>query len=37
VAVTDDSRTVVGTLQLTFIPGLARRGGLRAQIERSSS
>jgi GNAT superfamily N-acetyltransferase len=24
---------VVGTLQLTFIPGLARRGGLRAQIE----
>jgi GNAT superfamily N-acetyltransferase len=33
VAVTDDSRAVVGTLQLTFIPGLARRGGLRAQIE----
>ena len=24
---------VVGTLQLSFIPGLARRGGLRAQIE----
>lgn len=24
---------VVGTLQLTFIPGLARRGALRAQIE----
>jgi GNAT superfamily N-acetyltransferase len=33
VAVTDDSEAVVGTLQLTFIPGLARRGGLRAQIE----
>ncbi len=27
-----DSR-VVGTLQVTFIPGLARRGALRAQIE----
>jgi GNAT superfamily N-acetyltransferase len=24
---------VVGTLQLTFIPGMARRGALRAQIE----
>ncbi len=24
---------VVGTMQLSFIPGLARRGGLRAQIE----
>ena len=24
---------VVGTLQMTFIPGLARRGALRAQIE----
>lgn len=24
---------VVGTFQLTFIPGLARRGALRAQIE----
>jgi len=24
---------IVGTLQLTFIPGLARRGALRAQIE----
>lgn len=24
---------VVGTMQLTFIPGLARRGALRAQIE----
>jgi GNAT superfamily N-acetyltransferase len=33
VVVTDDSRVVVGTLQLTFIPGLARRGALRAQIE----
>ncbi len=33
VAVTDDGGAVVGTLQLTFIPGLARRGGLRAQIE----
>jgi len=26
-------RQVVGTLQLSFIPGLARRGALRAQIE----
>jgi len=25
--------SVVGTMQLTFIPGLARRGTLRAQIE----
>jgi GNAT superfamily N-acetyltransferase len=33
VVVTDRPRTVVGTLQLTFIPGLARRGALRAQIE----
>jgi GNAT superfamily N-acetyltransferase len=33
VTVTDDTGAVVGTLQLTFIPGLARRGGLRAQIE----
>jgi GNAT superfamily N-acetyltransferase len=31
--VTTDDGTVVGTLQLTFIPGLARRGSLRAQIE----
>lgn len=30
---TDPSNAVVGTLQLTFIPGLARRGALRAQIE----
>jgi GNAT superfamily N-acetyltransferase len=33
VVVTDERDDVVGTLQLTFIPGLARRGGLRAQIE----
>jgi GNAT superfamily N-acetyltransferase len=32
-AVTDADDEVVGTLQLTFIPGLARRGSLRAQIE----
>ena len=30
---TDAAGAVGGTLQLTFIPGLARRGGLRAQIE----
>jgi GNAT superfamily N-acetyltransferase len=28
-----DGDAVVGTLQLTFLPGLARRGALRAQIE----
>jgi GNAT superfamily N-acetyltransferase len=28
-----DGDDVVGTLQLSFIPGLARRGALRAQIE----
>ena len=28
-----DGDTLVGTLQLTFLPGLARRGALRAQIE----
>jgi GNAT superfamily N-acetyltransferase len=28
-----DGDAVVGTLQLTFLPGLARRGVLRAQIE----
>jgi GNAT superfamily N-acetyltransferase len=33
VVVTDAADAVVGTLQLTFIPGLARRGALRAQIE----
>lgn len=33
VAVKDSAGLVVGTLQLTFIPGLARQGALRAQIE----
>lgn len=33
VVVLDDSDRVVGTLQLTFIPGLSRGGALRAQIE----
>ena len=33
VAVTDPSGAVVATLQLTVIPGLARRGARRAQIE----
>src|SRR6476620_4430457 len=33
VVVTDAAGAVAGTLQLTFVPGLARRGGLRAQIE----
>jgi len=33
VVVTDAADAVVGTLQLTFIPGLARRGGVRAQLE----
>lgn len=28
-----DERQVVATMQLSFIPGLARRGALRAQIE----
>ena len=28
-----DGRDVVGTFQLSFLPGLARRGALRAQIE----
>jgi GNAT superfamily N-acetyltransferase len=32
-AVMVDGSVVVGTLQLTFIPGLARRGAVRAQIE----
>jgi len=31
--VLDSPDAVVGTMQLTFIPGMARRGGLRAQIE----
>ncbi len=30
--VTDDER-VIGTLQITFIPGLSRQGALRGQIE----
>jgi GNAT superfamily N-acetyltransferase len=33
VVLTDGAHEVVGTLQLTTIPGLARRGALRAQIE----
>jgi GNAT superfamily N-acetyltransferase len=33
VVLADSADDVVGTLQLTFIPGLARRGALRAQIE----
>ncbi|MFD2094337.1 GNAT family N-acetyltransferase [Blastococcus deserti] len=28
-----DAEVVVGTLQLSFLPGLARRGALRAQLE----
>jgi GNAT superfamily N-acetyltransferase len=31
--VADSGGDVVGTLQLSFLPGLARRGALRAQIE----
>jgi ribosomal protein S18 acetylase RimI-like enzyme len=31
--VTTADDTVVGTMQLSFIPGMARRGALRAQIE----
>jgi GNAT superfamily N-acetyltransferase len=31
--VADDTERVVGTMQLSFIPGLARRGAWRAQIE----
>lgn len=33
IVTTDGDGTVAGTMQLTFIPGLARRGALRAQIE----
>jgi GNAT superfamily N-acetyltransferase len=33
VVVDDEAGEVVATLQLTFIPGIARRGGTRAQIE----
>jgi len=32
-AVMTDGGTVVGTLQLTLIPGLSRKGALRGQIE----
>lgn len=31
--VADDGSQVVGTLQLSFLPGLSRRGALRAQVE----
>ena len=31
--VADRAGAVVGTMQLSFLPGLARRGALRAQIE----
>jgi GNAT superfamily N-acetyltransferase len=31
--VTNDHKEIVGTLQLTFIPYLTYRGGIRAQIE----
>jgi GNAT superfamily N-acetyltransferase len=31
--VAEDKEEVVGTMQLSFIPGLSRRGALRAQIE----
>jgi GNAT superfamily N-acetyltransferase len=31
--VADSAGEVVGTMQLSFLPGLARRGALRAQIE----
>jgi GNAT superfamily N-acetyltransferase len=33
VVLADAAGAVVGTLQLAFLPGLARRGALRAQIE----
>lgn len=32
-AVAADGEEIVGTLQLSFIPGLARKGALRGQIE----
>lgn len=32
-AVMTDGDAVIGTLQLTFIPGLSRKGALRGQIE----
>jgi GNAT superfamily N-acetyltransferase len=31
--VADNGTQIVGTMQLSFLPGLARRGALRAQIE----
>lgn len=31
--VLDDGGVVVGTLQLTLLPGLSRRGAMRAQVE----
>jgi GNAT superfamily N-acetyltransferase len=31
--VAEDGGTVVGTLQLSFLPGLSRGGALRAQVE----
>ena len=31
--VVEDHQQVIATMQLTFLPGLARRGALRAQIE----
>ncbi|WP_371262049.1 GNAT family N-acetyltransferase [Phycicoccus sp. Soil802] len=31
--VLDDGGTVVGTLQLSFLPGLSRRGAMRGQVE----
>ena len=31
--VADDGGAVVGTLQLSFLPGLSRAGALRAQVE----
>jgi GNAT superfamily N-acetyltransferase len=33
VVVIDGADEMVGTMQLSFIPGLARRGALRAQVE----
>ncbi|MFD1161105.1 GNAT family N-acetyltransferase [Hwangdonia seohaensis] len=33
IVVEDEHRDVIGTLQLTFIPYLTYRGGIRAQIE----
>lgn len=32
-AVMEDNNAIIGTLQLTFIPGLARRGAMRGLIE----